>query len=85
MSTTSKVILGVLGAAAAGLAIGLLIAPEKGSEMRKRLGKTAGGWADGLSHLFVKGQEELENMKNKASHAKTVAEEKVSRAKESLG
>jgi gas vesicle protein len=85
MSTTSKIILGVLGAAAAGLAIGLLIAPEKGSEMRKRLGKTAGGWADGLSHLFVKGQEELENMKNKASQAKTVAEEKVSRAKESLG
>ena len=39
MSTQSKVILGILGAAAAGVVIGLLIAPEKGEDMRKKLGR----------------------------------------------
>jgi gas vesicle protein len=39
MTTGTKVVLGILGAAAAGVVIGMLIAPEKGSEMRKRVQK----------------------------------------------
>ena len=39
MNTTSKVILGILGAAAAGVVIGMLVAPEKGKDTRKTLKK----------------------------------------------
>jgi len=57
MSTTSKIVVGILGAAAAGVAIGLLVAPEKGSDMRKKLRKTAGGWVDSLGNLWARGKE----------------------------
>ncbi|NOT51276.1 MAG: YtxH domain-containing protein [Chitinophagaceae bacterium] len=89
MNTKSKVVLGILGAAAAGVVIGLLIAPEKGSEMRKKLKKKASGWADEFSHLFVKGKEAaedgIEELKEKGRHAKNTAEEKINKMKETLG
>ena len=82
MTTTTKIALGVLGAAAAGVVIGLLIAPEKGSETRKRIMKTTGGWADGLSHLFVRSREETEDLKDKGRHAKSAGEDKAGKIKE---
>jgi gas vesicle protein len=84
MTTKTKIAVGILGAAAAGVVIGLLIAPEKGSEMRKKLKKTANGWADNLSNLFVKGKEEFEEVKQKVRGAKSDAEEKVNKIKEGL-
>jgi len=88
MTTTSKVILGILGAAAAGVVIGMLVAPEKGEETRKRLRKTAEDWADSMSNLWARGKEATENvakeMKEKAGYARTAAEEKVNKAKESF-
>jgi gas vesicle protein len=84
MTTTSKILLGVVGAAAAGVVIGLLIAPEKGSEMRKRVKKTAGEWADNLGHLFSKTKGELENMKDSTRHTRSAAEDKVNKIKESM-
>jgi len=59
MTTTSKIFLGILGAAAAGVAIGLLVAPEKGSETRKRIRRTTGTWVDSLGDLFSKGKHNL--------------------------
>ena len=85
MTSTTKVVLGILGAAAAGVVIGLLIAPEKGSEMRARIKKTAGDWSDQLTNIFHNSQEEFENLKEKAKSMKANAEEKVSRVKENLG
>ena len=88
MTTTSKVILGILGAAAAGVVIGMLVAPDKGEETRKRLRKTAEDWADSMSHLWARGKEATENvakeMKEKAGYARSAAEEKVNKAKESF-
>ena len=85
MTTGTKVVLSILGAAAAGVVIGMLIAPEKGSEMRKRVQKTAGDWVDNLSNLFVKGKEELEEMaEDTGSKLKSAAEDKVNRMKESF-
>ena len=63
MTTRSKIVLGILGAAAAGVAIGLLIAPEKGSDVRKRIKRTTGTWVDSVGHLFKKARHE----KNPAS------------------
>jgi len=84
MSNRSKMVLGILGAAAAGVVIGLLVAPEKGSDMRKRLKKTAGEWADNMSHLFQQTKEDGEEIKDKVKHARSTAEEKVNRIKESM-
>ncbi|KAK6021526.1 hypothetical protein OSTOST_12802, partial [Ostertagia ostertagi] len=57
MDTKTKVLLGIVGAAAAGVVIGLLIAPEKGTETRKKIVKTAGGWVDSLGQLWTKGKD----------------------------
>jgi gas vesicle protein len=85
MTTGTKVFLGILGAAAAGVAIGLLIAPEKGSETRKRIAKTTSDWADQVSNLLKNGREEFENLKTKARNMKSTAEQKASNLKEDLG
>jgi gas vesicle protein len=87
MNTRNKVLLGIVGAAAAGVIVGLLIAPEKGKDTRKKLKKTAGGWADNLSGLWAKGKRAaddfIEDGKDKAKHAKSSAEDKVNKMKES--
>jgi len=88
MTTGTKVVLGILGAAAAGVVIGMLIAPEKGSEMRARIKKSAGDWVDNLSNIFVKGKEELQELgsaaADKARQARSTVEEKVNRMKEGI-
>lgn len=88
MTTTTKIVLGIVGAAAAGVVIGLLIAPEKGDEMRRRVKKTAGEWADQLSNLFVGAKDEVKNqvdsMKERVRQAKNDTEEKISRLKETM-
>jgi gas vesicle protein len=67
MTTKSKVILGLVGAAAAGVLVGVLIAPDNGKEIRRNLGKTAGDWADHLTDLFANAKGELSNLGKKAS------------------
>lgn len=88
MTSRNKVLLGILGAAAAGVVIGILIAPEKGKDIRKKIRKTAGDWADNLGHLWQRGkmeaEEQMEEMKEKGRHAKAAAEEKVNKLKETM-
>jgi len=82
MTTTTKIAIGILGAAAAGGIIGLLIAPETGTDMRKRVKKTAGEWVDNLSHMFTEGkagaEEIADEVKDKAARAKSSAKESFS-------
>jgi hypothetical protein len=63
MTTTSKIVLGVFGALAAGVAIGLLLAPEKGKDTREKIKKTAGGWAESLSQLFTQAEGGIDELK----------------------
>lgn len=60
MTTTSKILLGVLGAAAAGLAIGILIAPEKGKDLRDKLKKGVTDWASDLKNNMKKNTSKYE-------------------------
>jgi gas vesicle protein len=87
MTSRSKVLLGILGAAAAGVVIGLLIAPEKGKDTRKKIKQTAGEWADNLTHLWAKTRKAAEDMaddaKAKVRQGKSAAEDKVNKVKES--
>lgn len=85
MNTGTKVLLGIFGAAAAGVMIGLLIAPEKGVDTRKRIAKTTGDWADQLSNVFKNTRNQYNDLKDKARHMKSAAEQKVSNLKEDLG
>jgi gas vesicle protein len=66
MTTRSKVLLGIFGAAAAGVIVGLLLAPEKGKDIRKKIKSTAGDWADNLGHLWAKGKKAAENLASEA-------------------
>jgi gas vesicle protein len=88
MTTKSKVLLGILGAAAAGVVIGLLIAPEKGKDMRKKIRKTADDWADNLGQLWSRGKEAAEDaaedVKEKVKHAKSSFDGKAEKAKENF-
>ncbi|HEY0041158.1 MAG TPA: YtxH domain-containing protein [Flavisolibacter sp.] len=52
MSARTKLVLGLVGAAAAGVVIGLLLAPDSGNATRKKITSTAGGWGSHLGDLF---------------------------------
>lgn len=57
MNTTTKVILGMSVAAAAGAAIGMLLAPEKGSDLQKRLKEGTTDWIKIFTSLVNTGKE----------------------------
>jgi gas vesicle protein len=67
MTTKTKVILGLVGAAAAGVVVGLLLAPEKGSDMRQKVKQTTGDWAGHLTDLFANAKGGLTNLTGKAN------------------
>jgi len=84
MTNKSKIILGLVGAAAAGVIVGLVLAPEKGSDMRRKLKDTAGDWADHLTDLFANAKGEIKNLKEKGSKMANDAANKYSNAKENF-
>lgn len=63
MTTSTKIILGVVGAAAAGAVIGLILAPQKGTDLRKSLSHKAYDWADQLGDLIDSGKSKLDELK----------------------
>lgn len=66
MTSNTKMLLGILGAVAAGAVIGLLMAPEKGKETRNKIGSTASDWGKQLGDLFSATKTEASNLKDKA-------------------
>lgn len=61
MTTTSKVVLGIIGAAAVGAAVGLLMAPEKGRDLRRNIADAAGKWTDKMGERFRTGKDGLKH------------------------
>ena len=53
---TTNVILGLAAAALAGAAIGMLLAPEKGSDYQKKIKDEANKWIDEVRKLVSNGR-----------------------------
>ncbi len=68
---TGKMILSIAVGVAAGAVIGVLLAPDKGSETRKRISDKSNKYADGLKQEF---SDLVENMLNKFDSIKSEAE-----------
>lgn len=68
MNSTGKIILAIVGAAAAGAIIGMLVAPEKGSDLRKKIADQTGDWSNQLSQLLAQGKDQLQKMKQSATN-----------------
>ncbi|MFN3378963.1 YtxH domain-containing protein [Runella zeae] len=86
MTNNSKVVLGIITAAAAGAVIGMLFAPEKGSELRDKMRDTANGFASDLLDAIQRGRQqytELEGeVEDKANELKSKAAGKVAEVKD---
>jgi gas vesicle protein len=59
---TGKILLGVLAVATAGVLVGVLFAPDKGSETRRKIGKKVEEFAERLG-------EKIHEMKNQVPAA----------------
>ncbi|MBA2500979.1 MAG: YtxH domain-containing protein [Chitinophagaceae bacterium] len=66
MTSNTKIILGILGAVATGAVVGLLMAPEKGRDTRKKISHTANDWGKQLGDLFAATKFEANDLKDKA-------------------
>ena len=75
MTTSTKIILGVVGAVTAGAVIGLLLAPEKGTDLRKRLSNNAYNWADQIGDLIDNGKSKLDELRAEVNSVVRNAEE----------
>lgn len=63
MNSTSKFLITVIGAAAAGAVLGLLLAPEKGTDLRQKIQSAANDWADQLLDLVNSSREKMGEVK----------------------
>lgn len=66
MASTTRVLLGVLAGIAAGAALGILFAPDKGSETRKKLAKSGSDLKDRLTEWGRNGMDKFEDLKDEA-------------------
>jgi gas vesicle protein len=71
MSTT-KTLLGFVAGAAVGAALGILFAPDKGTETRRKISEQSNDLADNLKGKFT---DLVDGVKEKFSNAKAEAED----------
>lgn len=86
MTKNSKIIIGVAAAAAAGAAIGLLFAPEKGSKVRERVREVANDFATDLLDVIQRGgrqySDSVEDIEDSAKRLKSKATGKIAELKD---
>jgi gas vesicle protein len=59
MNSNAKTILGILAAGAVGVAVGMLLAPEKGSDLRKSIKNSVDDLGEKLGDFIDEGKEKL--------------------------
>jgi gas vesicle protein len=62
MNSNTKFILGIIAAGAVGVAIGMLLAPEKGSDLRKSIRGTMDDLGEKLADLISEGKDKVMNV-----------------------
>ena len=67
MSARTKLVLGLVGAAAAGVVVGLLLAPDSGTSTRKKISSTASDWGSHLGDLFSSAKDSVSNLRSRGS------------------
>lgn len=86
MTNNSKAVLGIVTAAAAGAVIGLLFAPEKGTELREKVRDTANGLASDFLDVIQRGRQQYaeveEQVQDKAKDLKSKVVGKYAEAKD---
>ena len=82
----SNVVLGLLGAAAAGATLGVLLAPDKGSETRKKIATKGNDLKNNLKNSFGnltnKASEEITKLSNKAGDVMDEAKSNLANTRE---
>ena len=76
--SSSKVLLGFVVGAAVGAVAGILLAPDKGSNTRKKISDKAGDWTDSAKETF---NGIIDGVKNAYSGAKDEMEDYTDKAK----
>ncbi len=64
MNNTTKVVLGMAVAAAAGAAIGMLLAPEKGTDLQKKIKDGAADWLKDFKGLISTGKDVVNQVRS---------------------
>lgn len=83
MSARTKLILGLVGAAAVGVAVGILLAPETGVNTRRKIAGTAGDWGNSLGDLFSSAKESVGNLRRKGGDLASRSADRYADVKES--
>lgn len=78
---SGKLLLGVVAGLAAGALVGILFAPEKGTETRRKIAKKGENYVD---EIKVKFNELIDDLSKKMDGVKNKAEEMVDEAKSKL-
>lgn len=68
MNTSGKILAAVAAGIAAGAVLGILFAPDKGSETRNKINEKGRKFADGVKDKFSKGKERLNDLKEEFKH-----------------
>ena len=67
MSAKTKLVLGLIGAAAAGVVVGLLLAPDSGTATRRKISSTASDWGGHIGDLFSNAKDGVSNLRRKGT------------------
>lgn len=82
---SGKVLLGVLAGAAVGATLGILFAPDKGSNTRKKISRKGNEYAEGLEDKFQEFMEGVtEKFEKMTDEAKKVSHNGQAKAEELL-
>jgi gas vesicle protein len=88
MSNPNKIILGLIGAAAVGVVVGMLLAPEKGGDIRQNIADKASDIASRIGEFITTGKEKLgeagDNIVNKARNFSGDVNQRADAAKNSM-
>jgi gas vesicle protein len=69
MAKSGKILAALLVGVAAGAALGILFAPDRGSETRKKFTGKASDLGDQIRNKFNKGKEVVDNLKERVKNS----------------